>query len=70
MNTEFIRSYLQTRPFVAFDIHMTNGDIHPVTHPESALLAGTRLFVYYPETDRVAIVSLLHIASLSQTTAA
>lgn len=64
MNVETIRELLRRQPFEPFELRMTNGDHHPVRHPENAFLAGSRLIVYYPENDRIAILSLLHAATI------
>jgi len=40
---------------------MSNGDSFVVKHPENAIVAKTRMIVYYPETDNMAFLSLLHI---------
>ena len=47
-----------------FEIRMTNGDVHPVRHPEVVMLVGGRAVVGYPETERIAILSLLHVAAI------
>jgi hypothetical protein len=64
MNAESFRQLLERRPFEPFEVRMTNGDVHPIPHPECAWLAGSRLFIHYLGTERVAICSLLHIASI------
>jgi hypothetical protein len=64
MNAEKIRELLRRQPFVPFDIHMTNGEIYSVRHPEQAMVAGATLVIYYPETDRIAWCSLLHVANV------
>jgi len=61
MNSEFIRKLLKAQPFVPFRVFMSHGDSYVVKHPENALLAGSRLIVYEPETDNVGFCSLLHI---------
>ena len=70
MNAEFIRSILHRQPFEPFEIAMSNGDRYLVKHPELAMLAGARLIVYEPETDRVGICSLLHINNINTKQAA
>ena len=65
MNAESIRELLRRQPFDSFQIRMTNGDTHIVSHPETALLTGNRLYVYVQETDRMVILSLLHIAAIA-----
>ena len=61
MNAEFVRGLLQTKPFLPFRVVMSHGDSHVVKHPENAFLAGSRLIIFYPETDSVAMCSLLHV---------
>jgi len=64
MNSESIRELLHRQPFEPFEIRMTNGDKHRIRHPELAMMAGSRLVVHYPETDLLAILSLLHAAAI------
>jgi len=64
MNANAIRELLRHQPFEPFEVHMTNGEVYPVRHPEQVLLAGARILIYYPETDRVAWCSLLHVANI------
>lgn len=59
MNVETIRELLKRAPF---EIRMTNGDMYQVRHPENAMLAGSRLVVYRPETGGIAVLSLPHAA--------
>ena len=64
MNVETLRELLRRQPFEPFEVRMTNGDAHRIRHPELAFLAGSRLVVHYPENDRIAILSLLHAATI------
>jgi len=64
MNAEAIRELLRRQPFQPFEVHMTNGEVYPVRHPEQVFLAGARLLIYYPESDRLAWCSLLHVANI------
>jgi hypothetical protein len=64
MSAESIRELLQRQPFEPFEVRMTNRDIHQIRHPENAWLAGSRLYIHYPGTERVALCSLLHIATV------
>lgn len=64
MNAEAIRELLRRQPFEPFEVHLSNGEVHPVRHPEVAFLAGARLLLYYPETDRLVWCSLLHLANI------
>src|SRR5262249_23472286 len=70
MNVETLRELLRRKPFEPFEVRMTNGEAHQIRHPENALLAGARLIVYYPDNDRIAILSLLHAAVIEMLRAA
>ena len=48
VTAETLRELLQRRPFEPFEIHLTNGETHPIGHPEMAMLVGARLVVGYP----------------------
>ena len=65
MDVEFIRKLLKAQPFVPFEVRLMNGEAHLVKHPEQVLVAGMRMFIYYPESDNVEICSLLHVANIS-----
>lgn len=64
MSGESMRELLQAQPFVRFELHLSGGEVHPVTHPELAWIAGSQIYIYYPATERVARCSLLHVTSL------
>jgi hypothetical protein len=64
MNGESIREMLRAQPFAPFEVHLSGGEVHRVTHPELAWVAGSEFYVFYPEGDRVARCSLLHVTSL------
>jgi hypothetical protein len=64
MNAETIRELLRRQPFEPFEVHMSNGEVYAVRHPEQALLAGSRLLIYFPATDKLAWCALLHIANI------
>jgi hypothetical protein len=70
MNAETIRDWIRRQPFEPFEVHMTNGEKHFIRHPEVALLVGNRLVVGYPETGRIAILLLLHAATIEWVQAA
>jgi hypothetical protein len=70
MNAETIREMLRRMPFEPFEVRMTNGDNHSIRHPELAMLVGSRLVVGYPENERIAILSLLHVAVIEMAQAA
>ncbi len=64
MNATTVRELLKRQPFVPFELHASSGDIYRVTHPENVLLAGANLIIYYPETDRTAWLSMLHLTGV------
>ena len=64
MNAETLRDLLRRQPFEPFEVRMTNGDVHQIRHPELAMIVGARMVVGYPDTGRVAILSLLHVAAV------
>ena len=66
MSGESIRKLLRAQPFFPFEIHLSGGEVHHVTHPELAWVAGSEVYVYYPESERVAWCSLLHVTSLER----
>jgi hypothetical protein len=70
MNAGTLRELLRRQPFQPFEMRMTNGESHQIRHPENAFLAGNRLVVYVPETDRLVILSLLHAAAIEMVRAA
>jgi hypothetical protein len=63
MGPESIRERLRQQPFEPFEVRLSNGDVHRIGHPELAWMAGNRLYIYYPEKDRVVNASLLHVVS-------
>ena len=64
MSAETIRELLHRRPFEPFEVRMSNGDSYVVAHPEFAFVLKSNLFIGFPESDRFAICSLLHIADI------
>ena len=65
MNSEAIRELLARRPFEPFEVRLTNGDVHVVKHPECVAISKSRVVIVDPDTDRLSICELLHVASLS-----
>jgi hypothetical protein len=64
MNFEYFQELLAKRPFEAFAVHLSNGEVHAVRYPGCAALTRTRLVITDPDADRIVIYSLLHIASV------
>ncbi len=65
MNSEAIRELLGRRPFEPFEVRLSNGDVHIVKHPECVVVTKTRLVLVDLDADRVTMVALLRVASVS-----
>ena len=72
MNKEKLRDLVFARPFKPFNIHLAEGTIIPVRHPEFVLLtqAGRTAYVHTGRGDEVKIVDVLLITHLSKNGAA
>jgi len=64
MNAEVVRELLQRRPFEPLVIRLSGGETYEVRHPENVALGKARIVVVDPETDRMAVCSLLHVTSI------
>lgn len=64
MTPEAIQELLKRQPFEPFEVHLSNGTVHEVRHPEFAMLSPSRLVILDPVADRLAIVSLFQVAEL------
>ena len=64
MNRDAMLELLRRQPFEPFEIRLTNGERHQVRHPEMALLQQSRIIVSLPNSDRIVIIPLLHVASV------
>ena len=67
MNAETVREFLRRQPFQSLRVHLSNGEIHEIPHPEFAMLLKSTLVIGIPDSDRVICCSLLHIASIERT---
>jgi len=64
MTTDTLQDLLRAAPFQPFVVRLSNGDSHEVRHREFAFVTKSNLVIGYPDSDRVAICSVLHIASV------
>ena len=64
MNSEVIRQLVTRRPFEPFTVHLSGGETYEVRHPETVAVGKQRLVVVNPESDQMAICSLLHVTSV------
>jgi hypothetical protein len=69
---ERILELLRERPFRPFRIHLTNGTVHVVRHPEQAMVGPGYLILGIPaheasgpEVSDTAFVSLLHVVEVT-----
>jgi hypothetical protein len=63
MTVDMLRDLVLRRPFEPFVINLSSGESHEVRHPECLAIGKTRVYVSYPEDDRLVICSMLHITS-------
>jgi hypothetical protein len=64
MNAESIREILKRRPFVPFRVILSSGEKYEVVHPEFVVLTKNGMVITYPDSDRISICALLHIAGI------
>lgn len=64
MSSQTIREFLKKEPFEPFAIILSNGQRHEIRHPEFAIVSPSRLVLIDPETDRLSLVSIIHIAEI------
>ena len=64
MNAEALREMLGRRPFEPFEVIMSSGERHIVKHPEFLMVSPTRAVILDPVTDKLAILSLMHVTEL------
>jgi hypothetical protein len=64
MNADAIREMLQRQPFQPFVIHLSSGETHEVRHPKCVAIGKGRIAITDPDADRVAVCSLVHVASV------
>jgi len=55
---------LSRRPFEPFEVVMSSGERHLVKHPEFLMILPSKAVIGDPVTDRLAILSLIHITEL------
>ena len=47
-----------------FRVTLSNGDDYEVVHPEFVVLTRNGMVITYPDSDRISICALLHIAGV------
>ena len=66
MNAETVREFLTRQPFHPLQVHLSNGEVHEIPHPEFAMLLRSTLVIGVPDSDRVICCALLHIARIER----
>jgi hypothetical protein len=69
MTLQDFQRLLKAQPFQPFKVHLSNGEVYEVRHPEMAFLMRTKLVLGLdPDksgyADDWAMISLLHVASI------
>jgi hypothetical protein len=71
MRREEILQRLQAEPFQPFRIHLTNGTVHIIRHPEMAMVTAHGVVIGVPKANTAGslledylAVSLLHVAQI------
>ena len=64
MTNETVKEWLAKQPFEAFEIRMSNGVTYQVRHPEFAFVMKSNVVIGDPESERVFVCALLHVASI------
>lgn len=64
MNSDPVREILKKEPFEPFALLMSNGERHEIRQPEFAIVSPSRLVILDPVTDRLSILSLIHVAEI------
>jgi hypothetical protein len=64
MNYDYFQDLLGKRPFQAFAVHLSSGETYAVCYPSCAALTRTRMVITDPDSDRIVVCSLLHVASV------
>jgi len=71
MSRQYILEMLRQRPFQVFRIHVSDGTVYEIRHPEMMVVGRTKALVFFPPEEiplpaieRYEVVALLHITRL------
>jgi len=65
MNADTLRQMLRRRPFLPFEIHMSNGEVYQVRYPDFAFVLRSNFVIGDPDADNIAICALDQMASVN-----
>lgn len=63
MKPEHVRELLRRRPFVPFEVRMSNGDVYQVRYPDTAFVNKSLLVIGDPDADNFIICALDQMAA-------
>lgn len=68
MNQQDIVEMLRQRPFQPFRIHLTDGKVYDIRHPEMMVVDRSKAFIFFPPSnmslpviERYEVVALAHM---------
>ncbi len=73
MRPEDIAVWLHARPFAPFNIHMTDGKVYEIVHPEAVFLLRTHAIIglrpdpkgiYYRGSDMIGLIHVVRISPI------
>lgn len=64
MDARSLTDMLDREPFEPFRICLSSGESYEVRNPHTVALMKSRVFIAFPDSERSAFVSYLHIAAL------
>ena len=65
MSVTHIEDALRNRPFAPFELHLDNGKLVRVTHPDCVLITPSKRTAVVAEGDHLHIMDMDHISSLT-----
>ena len=65
MNPDDVIAVLRLQPFQPFTVHLNNGAMFQVRHPDQAMVAGEMLYLAHDgdQVERIAILNVAHITT-------
>lgn len=56
---------LRRRPFLPFEVRMSNGDVYQIRYPDFAFVLKTNLVIGDPDADNIGICALDQMATIN-----
>jgi hypothetical protein len=66
MNPDDLIALMRTQPFQPFTVHLNNGSVFEVRHPDQAMVVGEMLLVAHhgDQLERIATLNIAHIRTM------